>query len=250
MILARISKAVREQNWFAVVLEFVIVIAGVVIGFQITAWNGERADRAVISQQLREVRADLQADIVALETARNASLWRVAASEFILERINGAGDLPDLMIVFDQSFDPDLLPVVTEAEHASLLARVNLIRGTVGQRTGYESLVNAGNLRLIRDDALSAAIQRYYAGYEDLENNLDIFREIRATALPILYRHGFSLFSEQDLAAVLAAAGDDPELLAYIRTARELGRAQTGIVINREREALALLEQVETELAE
>jgi len=37
MILSRISRAVREQNWFAVVLEFVIVIAGVVIGFQVTA---------------------------------------------------------------------------------------------------------------------------------------------------------------------------------------------------------------------
>ena len=35
MILQNISKAIREQNWFAVVFEFVIVIAGVVIGFQI-----------------------------------------------------------------------------------------------------------------------------------------------------------------------------------------------------------------------
>jgi len=36
MILARITTAIREQNWFAVALEFVIVIAGVVIGFQVT----------------------------------------------------------------------------------------------------------------------------------------------------------------------------------------------------------------------
>lgn len=42
MILQNLSKAVREQNWFAVVLEFVIVIAGVVIGFQINAWNERR----------------------------------------------------------------------------------------------------------------------------------------------------------------------------------------------------------------
>jgi len=37
MILARISRAIREQNWFTVALEFVIVIAGVVIGFQVRA---------------------------------------------------------------------------------------------------------------------------------------------------------------------------------------------------------------------
>ena len=33
MILSRLMKAVREQNWFAVTLEFLIVILGVVIGF-------------------------------------------------------------------------------------------------------------------------------------------------------------------------------------------------------------------------
>ena len=39
MILPNLTRAIREQNYYAVVLEFLIVIAGVVIGFQITAWN-------------------------------------------------------------------------------------------------------------------------------------------------------------------------------------------------------------------
>ena len=43
MILANLVKAIREQNYYAVVLEFLIVIAGVVIGFQIQAWNQTRA---------------------------------------------------------------------------------------------------------------------------------------------------------------------------------------------------------------
>jgi len=46
MILANITRAIREQNYYAVVLEFVIVIAGVVIGFQINAWNEGRAEKA------------------------------------------------------------------------------------------------------------------------------------------------------------------------------------------------------------
>ena len=43
MILARITRALKEQNWFAVTLEFLIVLAGVVIGFQVSAWNERRA---------------------------------------------------------------------------------------------------------------------------------------------------------------------------------------------------------------
>jgi len=45
MILDNLSRAVRTQNWLAAAIEFVIVIAGVVIDFQINAWNeGRRAD--------------------------------------------------------------------------------------------------------------------------------------------------------------------------------------------------------------
>ena len=46
MLLQRLSRHVREQNWFAVALGFVIVITGVVLGFQITAWNEDRREDA------------------------------------------------------------------------------------------------------------------------------------------------------------------------------------------------------------
>ncbi|WP_109259469.1 hypothetical protein [Hyphobacterium indicum] len=45
MILDNLSRAFKTQNWLAAGVEFVIVIAGVVIGFQINAWNeGRQAD--------------------------------------------------------------------------------------------------------------------------------------------------------------------------------------------------------------
>lgn len=59
MILSHISRAVREQNWFAVAIEFVIVILGVVIGFQITEWRGEQADRRLEAYYLERLHADL-----------------------------------------------------------------------------------------------------------------------------------------------------------------------------------------------
>jgi len=250
MILARITHAIRTQNWFAVVLEFVIVIAGVVIGFQVTEWNAERADRAIIADQLGEVREDLIEDIASLEITRDASLWRFTAAEFILEQAAVSDSLPDLVQVFAYPLDRGQLPIVSLEDHPTLLARVNLIRGITGQRTGYESLVSAGNIRLIQNRELRVAIQRYYAGYEDLQNNLTIFREIRAPAIPVLYRHGFSMFSEQELDRVLEAVRSDAELMAYIHTARELAMAQSGIVIDRDEQAAALLELIEAELAQ
>lgn len=250
MILARLSKAIREQNWFAVGIEFVVVVAGVVIGFTINAWNSDRAERIIITEQLAEVREDVRTNIAALEITREAGLWRMAAAEYILERVDGEAALPDLMLVFEAPAAMPPFPDITPEDHATLLARVNLVRGVTGQRTGYDSIVSAGNLRLIESDALRIAIQRYYAGYEDLQNNLAIFREIRAPALPILYRHGFSLFAEADLTAVIEAARSDPEFAAYLATGREMGLAQISSTLQREAQARELLALIDAELAE
>ncbi|NRA30887.1 MAG: hypothetical protein HRU11_11600 [Parvularculaceae bacterium] len=44
MILQRVSKAVREQNWFTVAIELMIVTTGVFLGIQFGNWNEQRAD--------------------------------------------------------------------------------------------------------------------------------------------------------------------------------------------------------------
>jgi hypothetical protein len=43
MILRRLTQHVRDQNWFAVGLDFVIVVAGVFLGIQIGNWNADAA---------------------------------------------------------------------------------------------------------------------------------------------------------------------------------------------------------------
>ena len=59
MILRRIREHVSHHNWFAVAVDFVIVVLGVFVGIQASNWNQARADR----QQAREYRAMLQSDL-------------------------------------------------------------------------------------------------------------------------------------------------------------------------------------------
>ena len=42
MILRRITEHVKAQNWFAIALDFVIVVTGVFIGLQVSNWNDAR----------------------------------------------------------------------------------------------------------------------------------------------------------------------------------------------------------------
>jgi hypothetical protein len=59
MILQRLMAAVRAQNWFAVVLELVIVVLGIVIGFQVTAWNENRIARADETQIIERLHSEI-----------------------------------------------------------------------------------------------------------------------------------------------------------------------------------------------
>jgi len=46
MIFRNLVEALREQNWFAVVLEFAIVVVGIFIGLQVDDWNQRRLEQA------------------------------------------------------------------------------------------------------------------------------------------------------------------------------------------------------------
>ena len=50
MILRRITKHVKDQNWFAVALDFIIVVLGVFIGLQISNWNDARAFDQLVAE--------------------------------------------------------------------------------------------------------------------------------------------------------------------------------------------------------
>lgn len=45
MILRRLADAIREQNWFSIVLEMIIVVVGIFIGLQVDDWNQKRLER-------------------------------------------------------------------------------------------------------------------------------------------------------------------------------------------------------------
>ncbi|MGJ8663400.1 MAG: hypothetical protein ACSHWU_07110 [Marinicella sp.] len=46
MLLRRITKHVSDQNWFAVFIDFLIVVVGVFIGIQVANWNADKKFKA------------------------------------------------------------------------------------------------------------------------------------------------------------------------------------------------------------
>ncbi len=42
MILRRLAQSIRKQDWFAVAIEFIIVVTGIFVALQVTEWNEQR----------------------------------------------------------------------------------------------------------------------------------------------------------------------------------------------------------------
>ncbi|PHR93766.1 MAG: hypothetical protein COA69_03815 [Robiginitomaculum sp.] len=68
MRLRSITKHVNDQNWFAVAIDFFIVVAGVFLGIQIGNWNEARGDKAAYSQALERLSIETTTNLAALDT--------------------------------------------------------------------------------------------------------------------------------------------------------------------------------------
>ena len=59
MLLRKITKHVRDQNWFAVALDFFIVVVGILLAFHITNWNEVRSNGQLRVSYLDRLESDL-----------------------------------------------------------------------------------------------------------------------------------------------------------------------------------------------
>jgi len=142
MFYTRLKNAIREQNWFAVVLEIVIVVLGVVIGFQITDWSHRQADLTTERDYLNQIAIDLSTTQNMIISADN----QLAGSELSAAQL------------FDSFRKIDPLPgdsILLLVSNSFSFGSINPILGTT------EALIDTGDLTLIRNDSLRLFIPVY-----------------------------------------------------------------------------------------
>src|SRR4029450_10404945 len=70
MVISRIRQHVVVHNWFAVLIDLVIVVVGVFLGTQANNWNDARIEGAAAADYRREIVADLKANEIDLSSRR------------------------------------------------------------------------------------------------------------------------------------------------------------------------------------
>jgi hypothetical protein len=139
MILRRITEHVKAQNWFAVGLDFVIVVFGVFMGLQVSNWNEARAMREDEGRFLRQ----LHNDIVLTEEISSRLLERR------FQRAKDAAGSVD--VLFGRSEQRTLTD-----EQCSAIYSSSLFSLPVASLGSFDELIASGRIGIIRNSSLRA----------------------------------------------------------------------------------------------
>ncbi|WBQ08951.1 hypothetical protein L2D01_08565 [Hyphomonadaceae bacterium ML37] len=215
MILRRLSKHVKDQNWFAVALDFLIVVLGVFAGLQVSNWNEARQDRNQAAALLERLESDFrETRALAIEQNRGYYSNTVKLNE-LLNRIEDEQD------------------AISDAEAGRLLNDAMFFRLPQATPISFQEMLSAGRLELLRDAQLRVTLREYADTSRTIVNAADliatdyvvIVRELTPYFTTIRSPNESSSQAVSDIGALnVAALREDPQARALV-TQMFLGHA-------------------------
>lgn len=172
MILRSVMKHVRDQNWLAVVLDFLIVVVGVFIGIQVANWNDGQRDReneALYMERLEQELSSIATQAEADYLARRDRLQRLEEVRAFLDDGEGLSQL--------------------DGQHCGALMQSHIFANTIFYPATIKELIATGRIVLIRDDAIRTAILAFDQNFERLRqirNDIQIDRLLLGRKFPEL----------------------------------------------------------------
>lgn len=79
MILRRFTQHIKEQNWFAIGLDVIVVIVGIFLGMQVTEWNEERKEKIEWELALDNLQSEFILNTTNIDVIRDVIHQRVSA---------------------------------------------------------------------------------------------------------------------------------------------------------------------------
>lgn len=182
MILRRIIEHVRKQQWLAIGIDFVIVVAGVFVGTEVSNWNAARITRQQGVAFTERLIADLREEA-----------W---SYHYLIEYYG------DVLANAERALA--ILEGRTAASNEALL--VNAYRATqyvalLRRRMTYDEIISTGAIGLIADQTLRETAMRVYT--------TPMFDNIAQEAAASRYRERFRMVVASEVQVVLAATCGD-----------------------------------------
>jgi len=162
MILRRIAENIRSQNWFAVAVEFVIVVVGVFMGLQVQDWNEARKERI----EERDLLNRLYEETLGLLEAQREELVGLRARADLLMGVNP--------VLFSQESSR----VISDEECANI-ASSHVFRRPPDELPVLDEMLSTGRFDVLQDQGIKEQLRSYVlfrgrgrAYYQEATNEL------------------------------------------------------------------------------
>ena len=148
MILRRLREHLRRENWFAIILDLVVVVVGIFLAFQVDRWYESQRTKAELSAHLESLAEDF------------------AENEELLVRAIGVTDKEiEAAIALREETRRDE-PALSVSELNQLFSDISRLPTFEAVGLAYQNLVNSGELAALPSSDLKKELAEFYAAYE------------------------------------------------------------------------------------
>ncbi len=182
MILRNLSQSLKEQNWTAIWIEFVLLVVGVFLGIQVSNWNEQRVTDKKAAMFTERLREDLRVEV-----------WRFNAINFYYDDV----------LVNARKTLAALEGRTTLSNEALLIAayRATQYAEYVQYRATYDELTSTGNVGLVADPSLRKMATETYSTL--------LYQNIKDEGINSRYRAAFRMLLPIDVQETIAAKCGD-----------------------------------------
>lgn len=161
MLLRRVTHHINNQNWFAVFVDFFIVVVGILLAFQITHWSEAQQDKKLAIEYQHRLVGDINKRIELLESMQDYyTITFKHANAAAIAYIERPDDLGAQFLI--------------DLYQAS--QRLN----DMASKGVYDELLSTGRINLIGDQVIRDQLSAYYSDYDGWMVAVVAYGEYRA----------------------------------------------------------------------
>ncbi len=204
MILRRLSQSLKEQNWTAIWIEFILLVSGVFLGIQVSNWNQAQKD----SQRSRVIVENLYTDYTVIAAEGKENIGQVNESIKAVDEV--------LLLLRNPQIDNDSKVFLAELDQLFSLP------AALQESATAQELKFSGRLGLVENNKLRALLVRNSAQLANAQFSQQQRREfVRPYVVPVA-RFQKLLIEGYPVQQAVELAGGKPAIQIGLHTAKSI----------------------------
>lgn len=248
LFLQRLAHHLRAQDWTAAAIEFILVVFGVFMGFQLTQWNEDRVARAHEKTLMLNVARDLRDDVGEMDENVRTASSRMASLDHLL-RLAGDWNPPSEYPSSRFSIAVEQVPPFDPESGYRIGVEAFILSFYDGNRFAYEALINNDGVNVVQDQSRLSDIQKYYALVDQLVTFEQTLAENRLRLVDAMQAEGISAVDGSTFEEVAEIVRRRPALRAAIENYWLYANRQVFLTKQLSAEADRLAEAIEARYA-